>query len=249
MKILVVLILAVFTGCNANVMWINQPRGQVDMVKNAFSDYVAKATKTAEETLEQIRRSELGQEVNTLIATSTDTINRLGENLRSQVASLSQDIVSKFSKEAEQLKLHLETDLGAMRTSLQPYSKQLVADFHSKMEALKKDVAPYVETMDPEALRPVLLQKSQELKAQLEKNMKQLQAQMGPYAKEMKEKMEQSMQEFQRSFGTQMTERTQQIQESLALYAEEIRAKLDVDIQNMKEQLTALWKSFTKLSQ
>ena len=51
------------TGCNANLVWQSQPRHQVDMVKDAFWDYVARATMTAEESLKQIRRSELGKEV------------------------------------------------------------------------------------------------------------------------------------------------------------------------------------------
>lgn len=50
-------------GCNANILWQNQPSRQVDMVKDAFWDYVAKATVTAEDSLQQIRQSELGKEV------------------------------------------------------------------------------------------------------------------------------------------------------------------------------------------
>lgn len=50
-------------GCNANILWQNQPKSQVNMVKDAFWDYVAKATVTAEDSLQQIRQSELGKEV------------------------------------------------------------------------------------------------------------------------------------------------------------------------------------------
>ena len=51
------------TGCNANILWQEPPKTSLDMVKDAFWDYVAKATSTAEESLNQIRQSELGQEV------------------------------------------------------------------------------------------------------------------------------------------------------------------------------------------
>lgn len=50
-------------GCHANIVWHNQPKPQVEMVKDAFWDYVAKATMTAEDSLKQIRQSELGSEV------------------------------------------------------------------------------------------------------------------------------------------------------------------------------------------
>lgn len=51
------------SGCNANIVWQSQPKHQVDMVKDAFWDYVAKATTTAEDSLKQIRQSELGRDV------------------------------------------------------------------------------------------------------------------------------------------------------------------------------------------
>ncbi|XP_030597416.1 apolipoprotein A-I-like isoform X2 [Archocentrus centrarchus] len=205
MKVLVVLVLAVFTGCNANIMWHEQPKQQADMVKDAFWDYVAKATATAEESLKKIRESQLGQEMTTLIATGTDTINTFTNTMHSKVAPLAQGLMSKFSQEAEQLKAGLEKDLAVIRTRLQPYTEELMA----KMEELKKDTAPYTE--DPEALKAVLQQKSQELKRQLEQKMNRLQAQMVPYTEEIKEKMQESLEEFQRSLETQMTQVTQRI--------------------------------------
>uniref|UniRef100_A0A8D0CQM4 Apolipoprotein A-IV n=1 Tax=Sander lucioperca TaxID=283035 RepID=A0A8D0CQM4_SANLU len=231
MKVLVVLVLAVFAaGCNANIVWKGQPKQQVDMVKDAFWEYVATATMTAEDSLKQIRQSGLGKEVNTLISESTDAINKLTDALRTQAAPLTQDLMSKFSQEAEKLKTRLEKDLT--------------------------DTAPYTESMDTEALKAVLLQKSQELKGQLDKSVSELQAQMVPYTEEIKEKMEQSLEEFQRSmmqgaqsFETQLTQKTQEIQQNLAQRGEELRAKLDMDAQNLKMQLTALWESFTKMTQ
>lgn len=43
-------------------MWQDQPLPNMDMVKDAFWDYVAKATFTAEDALQKIKQSELGQE-------------------------------------------------------------------------------------------------------------------------------------------------------------------------------------------
>lgn len=51
------------TVCNANMLWQEQPKTNLDMVKDAFWDYYAKATHTAEDSLVMIRQSELGQEV------------------------------------------------------------------------------------------------------------------------------------------------------------------------------------------
>uniref|UniRef100_A0A8D2ZIM4 Apolipoprotein A-IV a n=1 Tax=Scophthalmus maximus TaxID=52904 RepID=A0A8D2ZIM4_SCOMX len=171
MKVLVVLVLAVFSGCNAQFVRQRQPKHQVDMVKDAFWDYVAKATLTAEDSLKQIQRSELGKEVNSLISESTSAVNVFTDALRTQVAPLTQDLMSKFTQEAELLKARLEKDLTAVSAGLQPYAEELVADLQRQAEGLKNDATPYAEAMDPEALRAVVLQKSQELKEQLDKSV------------------------------------------------------------------------------
>ncbi|MGH0190838.1 UNVERIFIED_CONTAM: hypothetical protein FKN15_051423 [Acipenser sinensis] len=63
MKFLVVLAIAVFTGCHANILWEDKPKTELEVVRDAFWEYVAKATQTAEETLEKVKQSQLGQEL------------------------------------------------------------------------------------------------------------------------------------------------------------------------------------------
>lgn len=47
-------------GCQANVIWQEQAKLCMEMVKNAFWDYVAKATQTTEDILQKIKESEMG---------------------------------------------------------------------------------------------------------------------------------------------------------------------------------------------
>ncbi|XP_056876111.1 apolipoprotein A-IV-like [Takifugu flavidus] len=223
MKLLVVLVLIGFTvGCDALK---RQPSPQVDTLRDVVLDYVSKA----DESLKRIRESQLGKEVNTFITGTTEAFQKLTNGLRTQVAPMAQDLVSKFSEEAERLKTRMEKDLST---------------------------GPLSSSMDPEALTTVLQQKSQELKEQLQKNLNELQVQMVPYQEEIREKMQQSLEEFQvnmatiaQSFESQLNQKSQEIQQSLAPYGEELRARMDSDAQNLKKQLTDLWRSFTKLVQ
>uniref|UniRef100_A0A3P8TYU3 Apolipoprotein A-IV a n=1 Tax=Amphiprion percula TaxID=161767 RepID=A0A3P8TYU3_AMPPE len=239
MKVLVVLVVAVFTaGCNANIDFQTPSKQQLDMVKDAFWDYVAKATATAEDSLKQIKESELGQEFNSLIT--------------------SQDLVSTFSQEADKLKARVEKDL-------QPYAQEMLEMLQAKLEELKKEV----ETADTEALKELLLQRSQELKLQLDQSVEQLQTKMVPYAEEMKQKLDQSVEQlqtrmvpyaeemkqklqdsldrFQRSFEVHVAQKAQEVRQQLAPYEEELKAKLTSE--NLKAQLRALWDAFSKLGQ
>ena len=176
--------------------------------------------------------------------------------LRTQVAPLSQDFMTQFSQQAEQLKTRLQSDMAAATGTLQPYTEQLVMQLDGKVEELRKEVGPYAEAMDPEALKAVVLQKSQELKVQLEKSVGELQAQMVPFTNEMKDKIELSLDEFQKSvtplaqsFQTQLTQKSQEIQQNLVPLGEELRAKLDAGAQDVQAQLAALWTSFTRKTQ
>merc|ERR1712212_1232127 len=138
MKILVVLTLAVFTGCNAAVLLQDQPKPQLDIVTDAFWDYVAKATHTARDILENIKQSELGQGVNAMISESTDAVNQYTVALRSQVTPLTQDLLAKITHEAELLKARLDQDLSTVRAQLQPYAEELSVDIKRQVEDLKR---------------------------------------------------------------------------------------------------------------
>lgn len=182
-------------------------------------------------------------------------MNQYVAALRTQVAPLTQDLMTRVSQEAEQLKARLEKDLTDVSTNLQPLS-DMVVQLQRQVEELKREVAPYTEAMDPETLKAVLLQKSQQLKAELDKNANELQGKMIPLAEDMRERVAQSLEDFQKtliplaqSFETQLTQKTQEIQERLVPYGEELRANLDTGAQDLQAQLTALLESFTKKTQ
>lgn len=52
-----------FKGSQANVIWQDQAKLGMEMVKDAFWDYVAKATETTEDILQKIKEYEMGQEL------------------------------------------------------------------------------------------------------------------------------------------------------------------------------------------
>lgn len=251
MKVLVVFVIAAFSSCHANMMWQDQPMPSMDLVKNAFWNYVSQATLTAEETLQMIRNSELGQEINDRISKSTDAINKYTLAIQSQVTPLTQELLTKLSQEADQLKLSLEQEITSAQTQLKPYVEELKVDIEEQIERLKKDVAPYAEALNPEAMRLTLVQRAEELKAKLETSLMA----MGPQSEELKQKLEQHFVEFQmsmsplaESFQSQLAQRSQELQKNLAPYSEEL-SKLDPLAQDLKDQLTALWESFAKNKQ
>uniref|UniRef100_A0A4W4EPB0 Apolipoprotein A-IV n=1 Tax=Electrophorus electricus TaxID=8005 RepID=A0A4W4EPB0_ELEEL len=234
MKVLVILAIAIFTGCHAN-MWQNHPKSSMETMQDAFRDYIAKATLKTENVLQKIRESEMGQEVNARISESTDAIGQYVVAVQSQVTPLTQELLEKLSQEAER----------SAQSQLQPYVNELVTDIQQQVEQMNKDLTPYVDAVHTEALRSILLQKSEKLRGNLEKSLGELHTQLGPQMEELMQTLEQHVQDFQ----NQMALLAQNFQTQLAQSSLDIQQKLDPYGQDLKARLMALWESFAKSTQ
>ncbi|XP_056439507.1 apolipoprotein A-IV-like [Gadus chalcogrammus] len=252
MKLFVVVVLAVFAaGCNAE--FTMEPQQQLDMAKDLFWDYVAKMTRTAEDSVEQIKQSQLGHEFNKLISESTDVVNKLTVTLQSQAAPMSQELLAKVSREAEQLKGRVESDLSLLSAHLQPYADELKEDLERQMSEvteMTKGVTLYARAMDAD-----VQQKSRVLKERLDQSILRIQEQMGPLTDELRQKMDQSVLEFQRNmepitqdFQRRLAQRTEEIQRSLTPYGEDLKKTMEVNSQKLQEQLDLLWETVSEMT-
>uniref|UniRef100_A0A3Q3AKE2 Apolipoprotein A-IV a n=1 Tax=Kryptolebias marmoratus TaxID=37003 RepID=A0A3Q3AKE2_KRYMA len=208
MKVLAVLVLAVFTGCNGNLFYADAPKPQLEVMTDAFWDYVGKATQTADDTLQMIKKSQIGQDISARLTESADMANKYAVSLQEQLPPGAQDMINKFTTEADMLKERVTQELNTAQEKLQPYTENIKTQLQQRVEQLKQELAPYADTLDSEALRSTLMQKSEELKMSLEQSVKDLQAQLVPYTDDLRSKLEPHLEEFKQR-ATPMTERVQ----------------------------------------
>ncbi|XP_034089462.1 apolipoprotein A-I-like [Gymnodraco acuticeps] len=242
MKVLVVLVLAVFTGCNANIFYADAPKPQIELLTEAFHDYVATAKETAKDTLQMINKSQFGKHVN----------NRLGEGfmvafyfasaVHKQLPPATKDMIHKVNRETRRV----ERELTPV---LKQYTDNMEAQIQQRVEQLKQELAPYAESLDTEALRAALEQKSEELK----QSVKDLQVQLGPYTDDLKLKVDQHLQDFQERMAPvtekvhrQLIQRANQVQKMAAPYVEDLKVKLDPYAQVLQARLTSLYEGYAK---
>ncbi|KAK1894987.1 Apolipoprotein Eb, partial [Dissostichus eleginoides] len=164
MKVFLVLAIAVLSGCNANIFYADAPKPQLEVLTDAFWDYIGKATQTADDTLQMIRKSEFGHEVNARLADSTDIASQYAVSLQEQLPPAAQDLMTKITAEADVLRNVLTKELSTVRGKLEPYTDDMKVQIQQRVEQLKQELAPYAESLDTEALRATLEQKSEELK-------------------------------------------------------------------------------------
>ncbi|KAF3859684.1 hypothetical protein F7725_022083 [Dissostichus mawsoni] len=85
------------------------------MLTDAFWDYIGKATQTADDTLQMIRKSEFGQEVNARLADSTDIASQYAVSLQEQLPPAAQDLMTKITAEADVLRNVLAKELSTVK--------------------------------------------------------------------------------------------------------------------------------------
>ncbi|XP_070823416.1 apolipoprotein A-I-like [Chaetodon trifascialis] len=251
MKVFVVLAVAVLSGCHANLFYADAPKPQLEVLTDAFWDYIAKATQTADDTLKMIRKSQFGQEVNARLTESADMASRYAITIQEQLPPAAQDMITKVTTEADVLRERMTQELNTVRYKLEPYSEDLKAQIQQRVEQLKQELAPFADSLDSETLRTTLMQKSEELKTSLEQSVRDLQAKLGPYTDDLKQKVDQHLTNFQDSVApmtdkvqVELTQRANLVKQMVAPYAEDLREKLDPYAQDLQAQLMSLYESF-----
>uniref|UniRef100_A0A3B4X2H8 Apolipoprotein A-IV a n=1 Tax=Seriola lalandi dorsalis TaxID=1841481 RepID=A0A3B4X2H8_SERLL len=132
-----------FSRCNANLVWQNPPKHQVDMVKDAFWDYVARATMTAEDSLKQIRRSELGRDQQVKKDVKTDST--LTESRKLMEKKFPGPLKRNFS--VDLMKQKMEQSLEEFQTSMIPLTQNFQTQLKQKTQEIQQNLAPYGEEL------------------------------------------------------------------------------------------------------
>ncbi|XP_050786801.1 apolipoprotein A-IV-like isoform X2 [Gopherus flavomarginatus] len=239
-----VLMLAVLAGSQAFLL-SDEPTPRLEQVLEAFWEYVAKATSSTEKTMELIRKSELGQEINR-ISHSLVAANSYGTELQMQLPPGAQELVAKLSKDAEMLVQKIAGDLRELTQKVQPYTEELQARLAPYAEELLEQAEQRAET-----LRRGLMAGTQELSEKLQQNVEELRSQLGPYAQELSGRLQQHGQEFQQGLEPyvkklqgSLSQGVQHVRRNLYPYAEDLPQKLNPYAEDLQGRLGSFWASF-----
>ncbi|KAL3059752.1 hypothetical protein OYC64_014365 [Pagothenia borchgrevinki] len=239
MKVLVLLVLAVFTGCNANILYADAPNTQIELLTEAFWDYVAKAKDTADDTLQMISKSPFVKHVNDRLGDGFMAAFYFASAVQDQLPPTAKDMIRKVNRETGRV----ERELAA---ALKQYTDNMKVQIQQRVEQLKQELAPYAESLDN--VRTTLEQKSEELK----QSVKDLQALLG-YTDDLKLKVDQHLQDFQERVAPvaervqdQLIQRAIQVRDMAAPYVEDLRVNLNPYAQDLQARLTSLYEAYAK---
>ncbi|XP_064155445.1 apolipoprotein A-I-like isoform X1 [Anguilla rostrata] len=259
MKLLVVLALVAFTDCQANVLRSEEPKPQLDLVKDAFWDYFVKATKIVLDTLKTIGNSAFGQQVNEKITESVEVASQYRAIVQDQVVIFSHELHKKVSEHVEQLSESLQPDINEVRVQLEPLTEKLRANIQQQMQKVRQVLDPYTESLDTRALERALRRMHQKLIRTLFMSVEQLLShlhdQLRPSTKEQKRKVEESVGEFmefvwpldlENRLINEIFDKLGMVDRTVYPYADSLKTKLNPYIQGLESQLTALWESSAK---
>ncbi|XP_064155420.1 apolipoprotein A-IV-like [Anguilla rostrata] len=257
MKLFVALALVAFTGCQANVLRSDEPKPQLDLVKDAFWDYFVKATKIVLDTLKTIGNSASGQQVNEKITEGAEVASQYRAIVQDQVVVFSHELHKKLSEHVEQLSESLQPDINEARVQLEPLAEKLSANIQQQMQKVRQVLDPYTEPLDTRNLKRALQRMHGKLIRTLFMSVDQLHShlhsQLSPSTKELKKKVEERVREIERSvsplinlFLREVMGNARILEKALAPYIVDLKVRLDLFAQDLKSQLTALWESSAK---
>ncbi|XP_020506028.2 apolipoprotein Eb [Labrus bergylta] len=160
MKVLVVLVLAVFTGCNANLFSADEPKSKLDELTDAFWGSVNKARRTADDTLDKFMQTEIGQNVGARLAEGAHAASTYAEIAWDQLPTTVKDSMGSVGMLLYGISVQADEGLTTFKKKIEPFVER-VAPVAEKVQSLLTQRAeqvaevasPYVdkliEKLDP----------------------------------------------------------------------------------------------------
>ncbi|XP_037129301.1 apolipoprotein A-IV-like [Syngnathus acus] len=243
MRVFVLLALTLVSGCNGNLFHADAPKPPMEALTDAFWDYIAKASKTADDTLEMVMKSEFGAEVNAQLAETADMASKYASALKEKLPLAAQGLVAKIGREADVLKKVLSQDLGSVTKKVELYSNAVKAQIQERLDQLRQELAAYADNMDSDLLK----WRSEELMAGLMSSISDAERNLQPFTQELMNQVDAHLVAFQHNISpmadrlqTELYHGSRQVQRVVAPYAEDLKEKLDHFAIDLQEHLKAL---------
>ncbi|XP_077384102.1 uncharacterized protein LOC144022832 [Festucalex cinctus] len=246
MRVFVLLALVALSGCNANFFHADEPKPPMEALTDAFWDYIAKASKTADDTLEMVMKSQFGAEINAQLAETADMASHYAITLKEKLPLAARDLVAKISTEADVLRNVLSQDLNSVSEKFEQYSDTVKAQLQEKVDQLKQELSAYADNVDSDSLRATLQQRSEEMMAGLQRSIGDVERNLGPFTQDLMRQVDEHLTAFQHNISP-MAYRVQEefysgsrkVQRVMAPYAEDLKEKLDHFTTDLQEHLKA----------
>uniref|UniRef100_A0A3Q2YRA4 Apolipoprotein A-IV a n=2 Tax=Hippocampus comes TaxID=109280 RepID=A0A3Q2YRA4_HIPCM len=247
MRVFVLFALALVSGCNANFFHADAPKPRLEALTDAFWDYIGKASKLADDTLEMVVKSDFGAEVNAHLAETADVASRFASNLKEKLPLPAQDLMDKISAEAGVLKNVLSQDLSAVSEKIDLLSDSVKSQIQEKVNQLKQELTAYADGVDAHKLRATLQQHSKGLINGLMHSISNVESNLDPFTKEMLQQVDQHLMALQHNISPvaqrvqqDLYEGSREVHRVVAPYAEDLKEKLDHFAADLQEHLKAL---------
>ncbi|XP_062895120.1 apolipoprotein A-IV-like [Mobula hypostoma] len=239
MKVLALLmVLTLVLGSQGYLFpWQEEHRTRFEKARDAFWEYVARMSNMAEETLETVKQSELGRDINERIAQSVSSANLYAAEVSEKVRPLAQELVEQLRNNAETMRQQIAHNLAEVSQRLSPYAEQLQEQLSAHLTELGRTIKERADT-DAEAL-------SRELREAVQLSVEAFKEKMAPYSSELQLKVNQGIEQFQQGLvpfveemQARMVQRAQELQENLRPYAEDVMSKVSTKDQDETSQLS-----------
>ncbi|CAJ1062657.1 apolipoprotein Eb-like [Xyrichtys novacula] len=165
MKVLVVLVLAVFTGCNANFLYADDPKSQLDVLTDAISDNIDVVVQKATDTIEQFKKTELGQDLSTRVKDGSELVSMYAGIAWEQVPDGIKNAAEGAGMMVYGISMRVEQGIDVLEKKLEPLvdrvspvaekvAEKVAGEVNYRAQQVSEAASPYVAKIQ-EKLTPL----------------------------------------------------------------------------------------------
>ncbi|MCX7564624.1 apolipoprotein A1/A4/E family protein, partial [Xanthomonadaceae bacterium XH05] len=133
----VILALAIISGCHGNFLFQDEPKNRWEEAVDQFWNHVSKLTSRAEEMRDNIKATQLGRELDTLISDTMMELQMYKDDMHSKLGPYAQETAQKFNEDLQLLASKLRTHMEEARDRVTEYTQELQAMVQQNTEDVK----------------------------------------------------------------------------------------------------------------
>ncbi|XP_056120188.1 apolipoprotein Ea [Rhinichthys klamathensis goyatoka] len=224
----VILALAVISGCQGNFLFQDEPKSPWEKAVDQFWNRVSELTSRAEEMRDNIKATQLGRELDTLIGDTMTELQMYKDDMHSKLGPYAQETAERFNEDLQLLTSKLRTHMEDAKDRVTEYSQELRTMVEQNAEDVKNRVNTYAK----------------KLRKRFNKDIQEINKKMETYFEEVRSRAAQNMEDVKgrlEPYFTAMQQRAEDklisLGELLRSQGEGIKEKLESQMQGLREQV------------
>ncbi|XP_072530551.1 apolipoprotein Ea [Salminus brasiliensis] len=224
----VILALSVFSGCHGRFLFQDEPKARWEETVDQFWEYVADLSSKAEGMRDNIKSTQLGRELDTLISDSMAELQMYSDDMQSKFGPYAQETAERFQGDLKLLMNKLQTHMEEAKDRVTEYGQELQTMVEQNADDVKNRVNSYVRK-----LKKRLSKDTQEINKKMATYFEEVQSRTAQGVEDVRERLAPYFDVVRQNAEGKFTTLT----ELLKTQAEDMKEKLEAQLEELRNRI------------